>query len=735
MLLTITTTHRPASDLGYLLHKHPDKFQSFDLSFGQAHAYYPEVGDDRCTACLLLDVDAVGLVRGRNPDQDFLLAQYVNDRPYVASSFLSVAIAQVFGSALNGRCKDRPELVTTPLPLEARLDVLPVRGGEGFLRAVFEPLGYAVEAARHPLDERFPEWGESPYFSVTIRRTVTLSELLSHLYVLVPVFDAKKHYFVGHDETEKLLAKGEGWLAGHPAKDEIARRYLGNRASLYKLALSRLVGDEEPDEDETPEREPAEVRLEKPISLNDQRLGSVVAALRASGAKRVLDLGCGEGKLIRELLKDRQFDDILGLDVSIRTLEIAARRLKLERLPDAQANRVKLLHGSLMYRDKRLAGFDAAAVVEVVEHLDPPAGVRAGAVRVRPAPHGGADHAQPRVQLDVGDAARRHVPPRRPPLRVDAGRVPGVGRRGGESIRVRRAVPARRPGTPRARLTDADGSVHPVMKISIPKLSLVVLVGPSGSGKSTFARKRFLPTEVLSSDACRAMLSDDENNQAVTNEAFALLHYVAAQRLALGKLTVIDATNVQPEARKPLVELARKYHCLPVAVVLNLPEEVCHERNRSRSDRSFGPHVIRNQRSQLRRSLRGLQREGFRHIFVLETPEQVEAAVVERVPLWNDRTGDAGPFDIIGDVHGCADELEHLLGKLGYGRIVIAGHEPGWSNVGFAHPEGRKVVFVGDLVDRGPRVLDTLRIVSNMVQWTPFARPQTRLRELPFCPR
>lgn len=371
-MLSITTTHRPATDLGYLLHKRPDKFQSFDLSFGAAHAYYPEASEARCTACLLLDVDAVGLVRGRNPDQDFLLAQYVNDRPYVASSFLSVAIAQVFGSALQGRCRERPELVTTPIPLEVKLDVLPVRGGAAFLRAVFEPLGYEVEAVRHPLDETFPEWGESPYFSITIRRTATLSELLTHLYVLVPVFDARKHYFVGPDEMEKLLAKGEGWLAGHPAKDEIARRYLGNRPSLYKLALSRLVGEGELDDDETPEKERAEERLEKPISLNDQRLGAVVAALRASGARRVLDLGCGEGKLIRELLKDRQFEDILGLDVSIRTLEIATRRLKLERLPDAQAERVKLIHGSLMYRDGRLAGFGAATVVEVVEHLDPP---------------------------------------------------------------------------------------------------------------------------------------------------------------------------------------------------------------------------------------------------------------------------------------------------------------------------------------------------------------------------
>src|SRR5262245_19573337 len=374
MLLSVSTTLRPATDLGFLLHKHPNRFQSFDLSFGTAHAYYPEVGEERCTACLLLDVDAVELVRGRNPDQDFLLAQYVNDRPYVASSFLSVAIAQVFGSALQGRCKDRPELVTTPMPLEARLDVLPVRGGEPFLRAVFEPLGYEVEAVRHPLDERFPDWGESPYFSVTIRRTVPLSELLTHLYVLVPVFDARKHYYVGHDEMEKLLAKGEGWLARHPAKDEIVRRYLRNRPSLYRMALSRLVDEEESveGEDETPEKERAEERLERPISLNDQRLGAVVAALRGSGARQVLDLGCGEGKLIRELLKDRQFEDILGLDVSVRTLEVAARRLKLERLPDAQAKRVRLIHGSLMYRDRRLDGFDGACVIEVVEHLDPP---------------------------------------------------------------------------------------------------------------------------------------------------------------------------------------------------------------------------------------------------------------------------------------------------------------------------------------------------------------------------
>jgi 3' terminal RNA ribose 2'-O-methyltransferase Hen1 len=372
MLLTLTTTHRPADDLGYLLHKHPDRFQSFDLSFGKAHVFYPEATPERCSACLLLDIDPVGLVRGKSPNEGFLLAQYVNDRPYAASSFTSVALAQVFGSAMQGRCKERPELAATPIPLEARLDVLPVRGGERFLREVFEPLGYAVEAERHPLDESFPEWGEGPYFSVTVRKTTTLAELLTHLYVLVPVFDNQKHYFVGADEMEKLLARGQGWLAGHPLREEITRRYLRFKPSLYRQALAHLVEQEEPEGEDARPAEPAEDVLERPLSLNEQRLGAVVAALRAAGARRVLDLGCGEGKLMRELLADRRFEEVVGVDVSVRALEAASRRLKLEHLPSGQAERVRLLHGSLMYRDKRFEGFDAAAVVEVVEHLDPP---------------------------------------------------------------------------------------------------------------------------------------------------------------------------------------------------------------------------------------------------------------------------------------------------------------------------------------------------------------------------
>lgn len=373
MLLTLTMTQRPATDLGYLLHKHPGRFQSYDLSFGQAHVFYPEAGDDRCTACMLLDVDPVGIVRGKGSSEG-LLAQYVNDRPYVASSFLSVAISQVYGSALQGRCNDRPDLAAAPIPLSARLDVLPVRGGETFLRAVFEPLGYAVECERHPLDDRFPEWGESPYFSVTVAKETTLSELLTHLYVLVPVFDNQKHYFVGDDEMEKLLAKGGGWLGQHPEKEEIARRYLKFRPSLFRQALDRLVVEEQPLEAEGDDRPvgKAEEALERPLSLNEQRIGAVMAAIRAAGARRVLDLGCGEGKLIRELLKDRQFEEIVGMDVSIRSLENARDRLKLDRMPERQAARLKLVHGSLMYRDGRMEGFDAAAVVEVVEHLDPP---------------------------------------------------------------------------------------------------------------------------------------------------------------------------------------------------------------------------------------------------------------------------------------------------------------------------------------------------------------------------
>jgi len=375
MLLTLTTTHSPATDLGYLLHKNPAKLQSFVLSFGKAHAFYPEASAERCTAALLLDVDPVGLVRGRKgaAGEGFTLEQYVSDRPYAASSFLSVAIARILGSALAGRSKGRQELADSPLPLSARVSALPCRGGEGFLRSLFEPLGYVVTASRQPLDSRFPAWGASAYFNVELAATCRLSDLLTHLYVLIPVLDDDKHYWVGEAEVEKLLRHGEGWLAAHPQREAIAYRYLKHRRSLMRQTLARLVDEDQLDPDEAAEAHGQEEEtLEKRISLNEERLGTVVAALKASHAKRVLDLGCGEGKLLKALLAEKQFEEITGLDVSTRTLERAADRLRLDQLPQKQRERIRLIQGSLTYRDRRLQGFDAAAVVEVIEHLDPP---------------------------------------------------------------------------------------------------------------------------------------------------------------------------------------------------------------------------------------------------------------------------------------------------------------------------------------------------------------------------
>jgi 3' terminal RNA ribose 2'-O-methyltransferase Hen1 len=370
-MLTLTLTRPPATDLGHLLHKHPERLQSFSLPFGQAHVFYPEASKERCTAALMLEVDPVGLIRRgvRFPRLD----QYVNDRPYVASSFLSVAIARVYTTALGGRSKERPELVEQPLPLRARIAALPCAGGEGLLRRLFEPLGYAVHAVDHPLDEEFPEWGESRYFTVELEGQLRLRELLAHLYVLVPVLDAEKHYWVGEAEVEKLLRRGEGWLAGHPERELIVNRYLKYRRSLTSDALAKLLEDEELDPDREREtRALEEEAVEEPLRLNEKRLGAVVAVLKARGAKRVLDLGCGNGTLVQALLKEPQFAEIVGVDISHRVLELAESRLNLERLAPRQRERVRLFQTALTYRDQRLAGFDAAAVVEVIEHLDRP---------------------------------------------------------------------------------------------------------------------------------------------------------------------------------------------------------------------------------------------------------------------------------------------------------------------------------------------------------------------------
>jgi 3' terminal RNA ribose 2'-O-methyltransferase Hen1 len=373
MLLTIETTYRPATDLGYLLHKNPARVQEFELSAGRAVVFYPQATPDSCTAALLVEIDPIALVRGRiGAREGGLLDQYVNDRPYAANSFLAAAIAQVFGSALNGRCDDRPELVQTAIPLKATIAALPSRGGPGMIERLFGPLGYEITAARQPLDLERPAWGESAYYNVTFSATTRLQDLLRHLYVLIPVLDDDKHYWVGRDEIDKLLTRGEGWLAAHPAHELITNRYLKRQRHLTREALARLSADDAPDPDATEEQHAAEeATVETPLRLNEERIAAATAVLRSAGAKRVLDLGCGEGQLVQALLKDSAFEQVTGVDVSVRSLETAARRLHLKDMHETQRSRVQLLHGSLVYRDTRLAGFDAAAIVEVIEHLDP----------------------------------------------------------------------------------------------------------------------------------------------------------------------------------------------------------------------------------------------------------------------------------------------------------------------------------------------------------------------------
>lgn len=378
MLLTITTTYQPATDLGYLLHKHPDRVQSFELAFGQAHVFYAEASQERCTAALLLDVDPIRLVRG--PQNAASLEQYVNDRPYVASSFLSVALTDIFGTAMSGHCNPRPELAQTAIPLTATLSIVQCRGGEDLLKRLFEPLGYTVTATSYPLDEHYPEWGPSAYYTLTLSATCRLVDMLTHIYVLIPVLDNEKHYWIGKDEIEKLLRRGKGWLETHPACELITARYLKHKPTLVQEALARLIAeekeeleeDEEAKDEDTKDEGQSEEKGTPRISLHEQRLNAVMDVLRQTNARRVLDLGCGEGRLLKKLLSETRFEKILGMDVSYRVLELAHRRLRLDSLPGTQKERISLIHGSLLYRDKRLAGYDAAAVVEVIEHLDQP---------------------------------------------------------------------------------------------------------------------------------------------------------------------------------------------------------------------------------------------------------------------------------------------------------------------------------------------------------------------------
>jgi len=360
VLLTLTTTRAPATDLGYLLVKHPGKVHTFDVPTGTAYVMYPEATEDRCTAALLLDVDPQRLRAQRD---SFDLGQYVNDRPYAASSLLAAALAKVFRSALRGVSKDRPGLAAEPIPLAVRVPVL--RGTAELATRLFEPLGWQVTAEPIPLEPAIG--GDSRYLDLRLTGTIRLADALNHLYVLLPVLDDAKHYWVAPDEIEKLLRSGEGWLAGHPEKVLIARRYLAHKRTLADSALKRLEIDDEP----TAEEE-AELPVVRRAPLAEQRRDAVLAALHDVEAARVLDLGCGGGALLTALVKDRRFTEIVGCDVSAKALELAARRLRLDRLPERQRDRIKIWQSALTYRDDRLRGYDAAVLMEVIEHVDPP---------------------------------------------------------------------------------------------------------------------------------------------------------------------------------------------------------------------------------------------------------------------------------------------------------------------------------------------------------------------------
>ena len=369
MLLTITTTRAPATDLGYLLHKHPDRLQSFAVSAGQAHVFYPEATPERCTAALLLEVDPVALVRGnKHRSSDAELTQYVNDRPYAASSLLAVAIKEAFRTALTGRCDARPDLAAERIPLTLRVPALRCRGGTALAHRVFAPLGWGVEARSQPLTPA--EWGDSPYVDLHLTGELRLAEALNHLYVLLPVLDDAKHYWVSTEEVDKLIQAGRDWLAGHPEKELITRRYLSHQQRLTRSALARLAeaDDTEPEElDNAVTEDDADQK--KPLAV--QRREAILAVLRESGARRVGDLGCGAGALTRDLLADQQLEHIVAVDVSARALQLAARHLKIDQMPATRRERLTIFQSSLTYRDDRLAGLDAAVLMEVIEHLDP----------------------------------------------------------------------------------------------------------------------------------------------------------------------------------------------------------------------------------------------------------------------------------------------------------------------------------------------------------------------------
>lgn len=360
MLLEISTTHKPATDLGYLLHKHPDKIQTFELSIGNAHVFYPEANENNCTACLLLDINPIDLVRGSR--NNFLQEHYVNDRPYTTNSFLSTAIMKAFSSAVNGNCKIKPELVDTKIPLKVRISSLKIDCDKSYISKLFSPLGYDFSYEIIQLDEKFPEWGESKVINLTIEKVTTLKELLSQLYVFIMVFDNDRHYWISKHDIDVLIRRGENWLDTHPEKQWITKRYLKNLKTFTTDALLRLVSENEVLREE--------VIPERKISLNQQRLNKAVDFLKSSGAESVLDIGCGEGKLLKLLLKEMQFKKISGMDVAFSELQKAKENLYLDQASPIMKERISLFQGSVTYKDERFKNFDAISLIEVIEHLD-----------------------------------------------------------------------------------------------------------------------------------------------------------------------------------------------------------------------------------------------------------------------------------------------------------------------------------------------------------------------------
>lgn len=373
MILTITYTGHSTQDLGYLLHKNPYRPQEFELNSGMAYVFYPEVSDEKTTMALLLDINPIDLVKGKQGTNTGGLFDYVNDRPYTASSFLSTAITRIFNTAMNGKCDRKPELVGTPLDLTA--NIYSIHGTDSFARKIFEPLGYTVKTSKNILDDNFTEWGESPYINLEISGKVRLSDLLNHIYVLIPVFDKQKHYYIDEAEIDKLLSHGGEWLAEHPAKNDIIYRYFLMKRSYAHRTIDLLTEEEiheTPESDETQESEqvdrPAD---ERKISLNALRLETVKNAVLASGAESVIDLGCGECRLTKILLEQQQIKKVTAVDVSAHELEKAKNRLHYDTMNEHRRNKLTLMQSSLTYKDKRFSGYDCACVIEVIEHIEP----------------------------------------------------------------------------------------------------------------------------------------------------------------------------------------------------------------------------------------------------------------------------------------------------------------------------------------------------------------------------